>query len=411
MHSTYIHTVVLLSLSLPNEEGAASPLFFHMRSALRRLEAIHADTAPSSEEQRPSLAQRAESERDRERRLARLSPYKQCEFRCLECIQQLREALKECRATEASLQALTGGGQARASASAEDSERDGGEGGRRAPLNAFEANTRAVLQQQLARSRQAARRAHQQLQRLSKEAYGLGCRGGNRPADPSGAAREEADFLLLRDHIENAKRFYREEFHITVIASQDDPLLHGEGAPLLGGVDGDDEDEAAGRRAVAASRGRRLQDLFPSRSSSEQSKGRGGATGARASREDDSSAAAQEEEEALGYRNAREDAEFQQFFLEVQRNDEVMDQALDRIAAGVHRIRDNALSLQEELSVQSTLLDQTEAKVERNQEDVHRMNRRLRHAIHEVKDSSVCSYVMCLLALLFVLAILIKVAS
>ena len=50
----------------------------------------------------------------------------------------------------------------------------------------------------------------------------------------------------------------------------------------------------------------------------------------------------------------RDDEEFQQFFAQVQANDAKMDQALDRISAGVTRLHENALGIKSELQVQKT---------------------------------------------------------
>ena len=96
----------------------------------------------------------------------------------------------------------------------------------------------------------------------------------------------------------------------------------------------------------------------------------------------------------------REDEEFMQFFEQTKKNDELMDKALDRISAGVTRLHENALSIKTELQVQSTLLDETEAKVDKVHTNLKGVNKKLKATIKQVDQDRLCLYVFCFIILL-----------
>ncbi len=96
----------------------------------------------------------------------------------------------------------------------------------------------------------------------------------------------------------------------------------------------------------------------------------------------------------------REDEEFFQFFEQTKKNDELMDKALDRIAAGVTRLHENALSIKTELAVQSTLLDETEQKVDKVTGNLKGVNKKLKNTIKQVDKDQCCLYVFCFIVIL-----------
>lgn len=96
----------------------------------------------------------------------------------------------------------------------------------------------------------------------------------------------------------------------------------------------------------------------------------------------------------------RDDEEFQAFFEQTKQNDVKIDQALDRISAGVQRLQENATAIKDELRVQNTLLDETEKKVDDVHNNLRGLNKRLTKTLKEVDKDKMCIYVFCFLLLL-----------
>ncbi len=103
---------------------------------------------------------------------------------------------------------------------------------------------------------------------------------------------------------------------------------------------------------------------------------------------------------ATGGYSLRDDDEFQQFFQQVQKNDAAMDQALDRIGAGVLRLQDQALGFKQELKVQSTLIDETERKVDDVSTKMKGLNKKLKQTIKQVDQDKMCCYLLCFIIVL-----------
>lgn len=98
--------------------------------------------------------------------------------------------------------------------------------------------------------------------------------------------------------------------------------------------------------------------------------------------------------------NLRDDEEFQLFFEQTRVNDQKIDQALDRISAGVQVLHQNALQISEELKVQNKILDETEEKVTKVQGKLTGLNKRLKKTIKDVEKDKLCIYLICFLLLL-----------
>jgi len=96
----------------------------------------------------------------------------------------------------------------------------------------------------------------------------------------------------------------------------------------------------------------------------------------------------------------RDDEEFQLFFEQTQKNDQLMDQALDRLSVGVQQLHQNAKTINEELKVQKELLEQTEVKVTHVTAELITLNKKLKKTIKEVEKDKICIYVICFLLLL-----------
>lgn len=95
----------------------------------------------------------------------------------------------------------------------------------------------------------------------------------------------------------------------------------------------------------------------------------------------------------------RSEAEFQQFFSTMMKQDHLMDAQLDRIHAGILRLRDNADMLSNELKVQDALIDDTEDKVDAVTGKLKSLNKTLKQTLKQVDSGRMCIYVFCFLIL------------
>eukprot|EP00759_Apiculatamorpha_spiralis_P011078 PhF_6_TR18546/c0_g1_i1/m.27084 len=105
-------------------------------------------------------------------------------------------------------------------------------------------------------------------------------------------------------------------------------------------------------------------------------------------------------EEMQPMMSVRDDEEFQLFFEHTKSLDKKMDQALDRISAGVSRMHENALQIKSELKVQEVLLKETEQKVDNLNEQLYTLNGKLKKTLEEVDKDKCCIYLVCCLLLL-----------
>lgn len=96
----------------------------------------------------------------------------------------------------------------------------------------------------------------------------------------------------------------------------------------------------------------------------------------------------------------REDEEFQQFFVEVQQRDSIMDKQLDRIYQGVQRLHANAQDIKQELELQDRLIDDVTDRIDATTGRLQVLNKRLIKTIKEVDKSRMCIYIFCFVVLL-----------
>ncbi|KPI85617.1 putative Qb-SNARE protein [Leptomonas seymouri] len=447
-----------------------------MKRSLRALETLQATLSSTSDSTPGSRARSFLEERRlkgvvRERQLAKLSHYKRAEYVCLECVAELRDALRDIE----ELQYTLSGGTSAASSVSHRSpprsfisreEREGAEspegasdcdderaqllgGYSRPPTHRRQHPARrtgeaALLEQELLHARQRARRAHQQLQQLQREAARLAKSSPSVGGDPAGAsvgatsgpgegpastaALESLDWQRAEKHVELARRWYRETFGVCVVSSVTSPAVtsylqpdrlaqpqqsvgrtsyFGSGAnPLPAGVVPTDGSASQGTSEVEGSGSRGAAERFSAAQNAESERGAFERKGDHSSSGGGGPWAPPSQ--ALMLRSAREDAEFQEFFASVQVNDELMDATLGRLSEGLARLMDSARTIQDELATQEDLLQGTETRIHENEAQIANMNRRLRRAIRDVNDSSVCVYVMCLMVLLLILGVLLR---
>ncbi|KAG5511818.1 hypothetical protein GH5_08131 [Leishmania sp. Ghana 2012 LV757] len=370
-----------------------------------------------------TVAQRRAAEAAKQQRLKKLTPYKQAEYHCVECVAELRQALHNVEELEDALGRGSSGGVSR-SREEEEEARDVADAGdiesmgllrRREGCRgpARSADT-ALLEHELARSRQLARRAHHRLQQLQREAARLASEAAAAaPAVASSAAVTDGgdasapstavvalDWQRALQHVERAKQWYRSVFGIRVVSSVDDPVLQLNRPAQPQQSAGSMAHFGRGANAIPSS----VTAAVATSSSSARLQRSESAVG-------NDVATATTVAPLLVLRSAREDAEFREFFASVQESDALIDAAMDRLTDGVGRLLENARGMQDELTAQEALLEQTGVRAEANEAQLMQMNRRLHRATREIEDSSVCMYVVCLLLLLLVLGVLLRIAG
>jgi len=96
----------------------------------------------------------------------------------------------------------------------------------------------------------------------------------------------------------------------------------------------------------------------------------------------------------------RNDQEFQLFFAQVTETDVKIDQALDRLSAGVQRITENAREIHTELRTQKAIISEVETKVDRADMKLSTLNNKLTETLKKVDQDKMCLYFVCCLLLL-----------
>ncbi|EKF31067.1 hypothetical protein MOQ_005102 [Trypanosoma cruzi marinkellei] len=104
--------------------------------------------------------------------------------------------------------------------------------------------------------------------------------------------------------------------------------------------------------------------------------------------------------------NLNDDLEFLQFFHETQKNDEVIDNSLDRIYVGVQRLNQNATVITSELSTQEQMLDETEKKMDDVNGRLGKLNVKLKKALEKMDRPMMAVYLSCCLILLSIIVII-----
>ncbi|PWV12063.1 hypothetical protein C3747_54g191 [Trypanosoma cruzi] len=294
-------------------------------------------------------------------RLSKLSVYKRAEYHCVEGIAALRESLRDVVRLEGEESGTNDHGASKAVHNSSGSTSGGG--GRA----------------ELAKARQAARRAHQQLDKLAKEAQ-------------RAARREDggcdADMKELMRHVESAKRWYRECFRVV-------PPIEGgyERQGDTGGAPGLDDDLHA-RQCTQHGATSMTTPLLAANFNDVNSNIHNGRDGVTSSRNASVTAP----------QPTVSDEEFLLFLDQVRRNDELADVALDRISHGLSRLHENALNVTSELRTQEGLLVAVEEKVETTHANLSVLNKRLRKFLAEKNKCDCFMYAFCCALLLGVVA-------
>ncbi|PBJ71753.1 putative Qb-SNARE protein [Trypanosoma cruzi] len=294
-------------------------------------------------------------------RLSKLSVYKRAEYHCVEGIAALRESLRDVVRLEGEESGTNDHGASKAVQKISGSASGGG--GRA----------------ELAKARQAARRAHQQLDKLAKEAQ-------------RAARREDggcdADMKELMRHVESAKRWYRECFRV-VPPIEEGYERQGDtgGAP---GLDGDLHARQCTQHGATSMTTPLLAANFNDVNSNIHN-GRDGVTSSRNA-------------SVTAPQPTVSDEEFLLFLDQVRRNDELADVALDRISHGLSRLHENALNVTSELRTQEGLLVAVEERVETTHANLSVLNKRLRKFLAEKNKCDCFMYAFCCALLLGVVA-------
>ncbi|EKF39114.1 hypothetical protein MOQ_000665 [Trypanosoma cruzi marinkellei] len=284
-------------------------------------------------------------------RLSKLSVYKRAEYHCVEGIAALRESLRDVVRLEGEESGTNDHGANKAVQSSSS-----GGGGRA----------------ELAKARQAARRAHQQLDKLAKEAQ----RAARRE---DGAC--DADLKELMRHVESARRWYRECFRV-VPPTEGEYERQGD----AGGAPGLDDDLHA-RQSTQHGATNMTTPLLAANFNDVNSN-------IHNSRNTNVTAP----------QPTVSDEEFLLFLDQVRRNDELADVALDRISHGLSRLHENALNVTSELRTQEGLLVAVEEKVETTHAKLSGLNKRLRKFLAEKNKCDCFMYAFCCALLLGVVA-------
>ncbi|KAG5511208.1 hypothetical protein JKF63_07150 [Porcisia hertigi] len=406
-----------------------------MHRAIRKLEQLQVHLTNDAAAQGTTVEQRRAAEAAKQQRLAELTPYKQTEYHCLERVAELRQALRDIEELQAALGHGSSGGVSHSREEEEEGEERAGdavnadddEHAKLLPRHEHHqrplpSTNTVLLEQELARSRQEARRAYHNLQRLQREAARFASMGAGVASVPEtsapSASPEAVEWQRALLHVERAKRWYCDVFGIHVVPSVGDPMLQltrpAQTQLSAGGM----RHFSSGANAVSPCVTAAASAVFSSAPRRPRN-GRGGSGLASPqegdeARGDGSDGSGRDPSTVPPMRmlcNAHEDAEFQEFFATVEENNALMDAAIDRLSDGVGRLLENARGVQDELAVQDALLQQTELGVAAREMQLTQMNRRLRRAILEMDDSSTCMYVTCLFILLLVLGLLLRVAS
>ena len=78
---------------------------------------------------------------------------------------------------------------------------------------------------------------------------------------------------------------------------------------------------------------------------------------------------------------------------------------LDRIAAGLERVKINALGIQDQLQEQNLHLENINIKAEQQHAQMMGLNKKLKSTLKEVEKDKYCCYLICLLLVIGVLGV------
>lgn len=98
--------------------------------------------------------------------------------------------------------------------------------------------------------------------------------------------------------------------------------------------------------------------------------------------------------------SVRDDPEFQQFFQQLQQNDQKMDEKLGRIHQGIQRLNQNAVTITDELKIQDVILTEIEVKVDNTYVKLRGLNKKLKETLKKVDQDRMFLYLFCLILLI-----------
>lgn len=372
-----------------------------IRHAMHRLEELHRATGADGEAYNQKKRDDDEKERAIEERVARLSKYKQTEYYATQVIGRLRKTLREIEEAEGKLNQNGNFSDTLQNSGAERSALLGNSKKQRSPP-------------ECAQLRQTARRCMQQLQKYARDAQLYAMREGC-----------HNDLKELQGHIDNAKVWYREQFRLSTDRDGDD--FSGAAQSSANGEDMGNRNynmnyfssSVDGRKLASSSTGGSggvmygtAIETYGNEAAKYYSSGNGLGSTLLSGEDVGGTNTMQKGGGPVPYQSAgaslQDDQEFQLFFEQVRDNDQLMDQAFDRIAQGVTRIQENARMLTSELQVQDRLIDEVEVKVEKTTTELKGMNKKLKKAIKEVHKTNMCLYALCFIAILGIIGILVS---
>ncbi|KAH9586665.1 hypothetical protein LSM04_004660 [Trypanosoma melophagium] len=291
--------------------------------------------------------------------LSTLSPYKRAEYECVSGITTLRQALHKVTQLESHMDNNNNNNN--------NNNINNNNNNNSHNRNNKKNNSNSDSIMELTRARQSARYAHQQLDKLAKDAQRAARRAKN---------VYDADIKELLHHVDTAKRWYRECFRVVPTHEQREEKEKEEI---------NEKEKYYYSYSYHHRKGLGATDLTTPLLHSESKDDNGHHTTI----------------------SVTGDVEFQQYAAQVQHNTELSEAALDRIAHGIGRLRDNALQLTGELRTQEVLLYDVEQKVDTTTVKLSSLNAKLRRVIRSVRKTDCCVYVFCFLLLVAVIVVII----
>lgn len=331
-----------------------------------------------------------------QRRLAKLSAYKQAEYHCVEGIAALREGINKVLELENQM-GVPGGPVGH-----NNNNNSNGKKKKKDYVN--NAAAAAVGSRvELARARQAVRRAEQQLQKLSKAAQ--------RAARNESGGVYDADIKELLRHVESARKWYRECFRVVLSNNNHEELSLSQSVGNeqygVGGVDVSNSNSVNNNNSGGSNKNGNISHFSNREAFVDLATPLLSAEGNR----NDVDLRRSVNVAAVA-KPTISDEEFCLFVSQIQKNDNIGDVFLDRISAGLTRIHENAVTITSELKTQEEILDDVEEKVDTTRVALSGLNAQLRKLLKGKNRCDFFMYAFCFsLFICVVIAIVILIKS
>jgi hypothetical protein len=95
-------------------------------------------------------------------------------------------------------------------------------------------------------------------------------------------------------------------------------------------------------------------------------------------------------------------------FVALKVQDAKIDEGIEDIGKGVAVLKNQALAMQDAISVQELVMNEADDKVERNQAQVHSLNKRIRNVLKEQPASNVMAYIICCIVMLILVGVIVN---